>query len=118
TEVSFSKVEVNGSKELPGAELKVVKGDKSEGEVVEKWTSGSEVHKIKLQEGTYTMVETTAPKGYEVAESITFRVTKEGKVEVKEKDGNYVSRANSIVKMEDAKTPDKPVIPEEPKATD
>lgn len=33
-----------------------------------------------LADGTYTLTETTAPNGYEVAESITFTVT-DGKVD-------------------------------------
>ncbi|MDD7764133.1 MAG: SpaA isopeptide-forming pilin-related protein, partial [Peptoniphilaceae bacterium] len=75
------------------------------------WKSETIAKKITLSEGQYVMTETQAPEGYEVAESITFRITKENKVEIK--NGNdWVEQANSTVKMEDAKTP---VVPQEPK---
>ncbi|MDO6338496.1 SpaA isopeptide-forming pilin-related protein, partial [Clostridium perfringens] len=56
---------------------------------------------IKLEEGTYTMVETQAPNGYEIAENIIFRVTHDGKVEIKGNDGNWTDVANSTIHMED-----------------
>lgn len=62
-----------------------------------------------MSEDTYTMVESQAPAGYELAESITFRVTADGQVEVKGTDGSWTNQADAIIKMEDAKTP---VIPE------
>ena len=55
------------------------------------------------------MVESQAPAGYDLAESITFRVTSDGQVEVKGTDGSWTVQADAIIKMEDAKTP---VIPE------
>ncbi|MCS4570024.1 hypothetical protein FZ989_01675 [Clostridium perfringens] len=47
------------------------------------------------------MVETQAPNGYEVAENIIFRVTHDGKVEIKGNDGNWTDVANSTIHMED-----------------
>ncbi|MGU8805257.1 SpaA isopeptide-forming pilin-related protein, partial [Clostridium perfringens] len=85
----FSKTEINKSEELPGAELKVVRGEGADGDIVQKWTSTDVQKTIKLEEGTYTMVETQAPNGYEVAENIIFRVTHDGKVEIKGNDGNW-----------------------------
>ena len=64
---------------------------------------------FSLSEGAYTMVESQAPAGYDLAESITFRVTADGQVEVKGTDGSWTVQADAIIKMEDAKTP---VIPE------
>ncbi|MBI6112075.1 hypothetical protein H8K16_15880, partial [Clostridium perfringens] len=64
-DVNFSKTEINKSEELPGAELKVVRGEGADGDVVQKWTSTDVQKTIKLEEGTYTMVETQAPNGYE-----------------------------------------------------
>ncbi|WP_300262247.1 SpaA isopeptide-forming pilin-related protein [Clostridium sp.] len=100
-EVLFSKVEVNGTKELVGAKLKVVEGESQSGKLVKEWTSSETQEKIKLKKGVYTMIETQAPNGYDKAESITFRVTSEGKLEVKE-NGNWISKENSTVKMVDA----------------
>ncbi|MCW8495430.1 SpaA isopeptide-forming pilin-related protein, partial [Streptococcus macedonicus] len=66
-----------------------------------------------MSEDTYTMVESQAPAGYELAESITFRVTADGQVEVKGTDGSWTNQADATIKMEDAKTP---VVPEEPQS--
>ncbi|MCO4540109.1 hypothetical protein Si099_01953 [Streptococcus infantarius subsp. infantarius] len=41
TDVTFSKVEVNGSAELPGASLKVVSGETADGQIEVKGTDGS-----------------------------------------------------------------------------
>ncbi|MDD3745079.1 MAG: SpaA isopeptide-forming pilin-related protein, partial [Anaerostipes sp.] len=40
------------------------------------------MHETTLQAGTYVLTETTAPDGYEKAESITFTVDKNGNVKV------------------------------------
>ncbi|MGI6721981.1 MAG: SpaA isopeptide-forming pilin-related protein [Anaerovoracaceae bacterium] len=104
-DVSFSKTAVNGTEELPGAELKVVKGEGADGDVVQAWTSGKEQKKITLEEGTYTMVETSAPDGYETAESIVFRVTRDGKVEIKTGD-QWTMQNQALVHMQDAKKPE------------
>lgn len=117
TDVTFSKVEVNGSAELPGASLKVVSGETADGQIATDvktgenlaWTSGDTAKVFSLSEGSYTMVESQAPAGYDLAESITFRVTADGQVEVKGTDGSWTVQADAIIKMEDAKTP---VIPE------
>lgn len=117
TDVTFSKVEVNGSAELPGASLKVVSGETADGQIATDvktgenlaWTSGDTAKVFRLSEGAYTMVESQAPAGYDLAESITFRVTADGQVEVKGTDGSWTVQADAIIKMEDAKTP---VIPE------
>lgn len=91
-EVTFSKVDLNTKKELKGAKLKVVKGESKDGNEVAAdaktgdkldWTSGTEVKKFTLGEGTYTMVATQAPTGYKEAEARTFRVTANSKVEIK-----------------------------------
>lgn len=78
TKVVISKKDVTNSKELPGATL-VVKD--SNGKIIDKWVSTNEVHELKnLSEGTYTLEETIAPKGYVLStEKITFKVTRDGK---------------------------------------
>lgn len=81
--------------------------------MVSEWISTTTQNKITLEEGNYTMVETNAPTGYEIAESITFRVTKEGTVEIKNGD-IWTSVSDSTIKMEDKKIPEKPVTPEKP----
>lgn len=78
--VVISKQDITTKEELPGASLKVTKDDI----VIDEWVSTSEKHEIKdLEDGTYVLTEITAPDGYEVAESITFKV-ENGKVDSKE----------------------------------
>ena len=77
-ETEISKVDITNGKELAGAHL-VVRNSKKE--IVEEWTSTKEVHKIKLNPGTYTLEETIAPKGYVLSkEVITFIVKNDGTV--------------------------------------
>lgn len=73
TYVSISKQDITTKKELPGAKLQVIDKD---GKIVEEWVSTEEPHRIKnMADGTYTLTEVTAPNGYKIAESITFKVT-------------------------------------------
>lgn len=95
-DVIISKVDAANNKELAGAVLKVT--DK-EGNEVDKWTSeDGKNHTVTVKPGTYTFTEVSAPKGYELAESITFNVDLNGKVTI---DGKEVT----AVVMKDAKKP-------------
>ncbi len=77
-ELTISKRAAGGSEELAGASLKVTDAN---GTVIDEWVSGSEPHVISMPEdGDYTLTETTAPDGFQVAESITFTI-KDGTVE-------------------------------------
>ena len=69
--ITASKTDITGTKEVEGAKMTVT--DET-GKTVDEWTSGKEEHRISgLEEGKkYTLTETTAPKGYVKAESITF----------------------------------------------
>lgn len=51
----------------------------------EGWTTISTAHKLSLSAGTYTLCETEAPKGYEVAADIEFQVTSDGKLLIDKK---------------------------------
>lgn len=83
--MEFSKVSITDNKELEGAKLQVI--DKETGTVIDEWISTKEVHKIKyLVEGKeYILKEITAPKGYEIAESITFKAQDGVKITMKDK---------------------------------
>lgn len=72
-EMEFSKVSITDNQELEGAKLQVI--DKETGFIIDEWISTKEPHQIKyLVEGKeYIMKELVAPKGYEIAESITFK---------------------------------------------
>ena len=71
-DVEISKTDITGGPELPGATL-IIKT--KAGAEVERWVSTTESHKTKLQAGDYTLTELTAPKGYTVAETISFTIT-------------------------------------------
>ena len=95
-DVVISKVDAANNKELAGAVLKVT--DK-EGNEVDKWTSEEgKNHTVTVKPGTYTLTEVSAPKGYELAESITFNVDLNDKVTI---DGKELT----AVVMKDAKKP-------------
>ena len=71
--VEITKMDITGGRELPGATLTI---RNAEDQVVETWVSEETPHKIKgLPAGTYTLTEERAPKGYAVAETITFTVS-------------------------------------------
>ncbi|WP_216396032.1 DUF5979 domain-containing protein [Arcanobacterium phocae] len=113
--VTFSKVVAGQGKELAGASLKIVEGEKADGKVVYEWTSEGKAKVFGLKSGVYTMVEDQAPLGFEKAEAITFRVSFDkngGKVEVKQGD-KFVAAKDAKVVMEDkpSLTPEKPKLP-------
>ena len=80
--VTFSKINLGGT-EIAGAQIKIYKGNKAEGQAVESWTSESNQSKeINLAPGTYTFHEEAAPTGYLKVTDITFQVKTDGTVEV------------------------------------
>jgi LPXTG-motif cell wall-anchored protein len=89
----FSKQDVAGA-ELKGATITL---QNSEGTTVETWVSDGSVHEFSVKPGTYTLVETAAPRGYEVATSITVTVKSDGSIK---KDGVAVSGTAPIVMVD------------------
>lgn len=79
--LEITKTDLTNGEEVEGAELEVTDED---GNVVDKWISTKEPHKVTgLEEGkTYTLTEKTAPYGYEVAESITFTVSTDKETQI------------------------------------
>lgn len=79
--VKISKKDIETGKMLPGAKL-VVKD--STGKVIDEWVSTTKAHFIyNLKEGKYTLVETKAPKGYEIGdEVIEFEIKADGGKEI------------------------------------
>ena len=77
-QVTMTKTDVTGEKELPGAKITVT--DKETGKDVDSWTSDEKPHPISgLEVGkTYVMKEVTAPDGYAVAEEVEFEVPDDG----------------------------------------
>lgn len=87
-EVRISKENLGG-KEIGGASLSV---KNSNGEVISSWVSvEDESHTVKVQPGTYTLHEESAPAGYVVAQDITFTVDENGIVSVEDKEVSAVT---------------------------
>ena len=69
----------DGSSEVKGAKLYILNENQ---EVMESWTSGDQPHYVeKLPIGTYTLLEETAPKGYIVANKVTFEIKDTGDIQ-------------------------------------
>ena len=80
TKVKISKRDITTGKELAGATLQIIDED---GNVATEWVSTDEAHFIegKLIAGKeYTLRETIAPDGYEIASEIKFTVNTDGSV--------------------------------------
>src|SRR5699024_6215342 len=77
------KTDITGDKELPGAKLQVID---EEGNVVDKWTSTENTHKIEgLKVGSeYTLKEEIAPDGYVISNEVKFTI----------KDTNEIQKVN------------------------
>ena len=125
TSFFVSKRKLTGDEELPGATLTIQDKD---GNVVRQWVSGNTPTEIRgLQfDKIYTLVETAAPNGYEVAESIRFKL-----VQRKDENGDLLNEADvyvctgkdwlifdhwtlledGMVVMRDAPSPDTPDTP-------
>lgn len=91
TSFFVSKRKMTGDEELPGATLTIQDKD---GDVVGQWVSGDTPTEIRgLEFGTvYTLVETAAPNGYELAESIRFKL-----VQRKEENGDLLNAVDVYV---------------------
>ena len=78
--VLISKSDIIDAKELAGATLEITDEN---GSIVMSWVTAGEVTRIvnKLKPGkTYTLTEKIAPEGYEIAESVTFKVKEDGSI--------------------------------------
>ena len=73
TTVAFSKLEITGEHEIPGAHLEL---RDSKGNLVEEWVSTESPHIIqRLHAGKeYSLIETKPADGYVTAEKVTFTV--------------------------------------------
>ena len=102
-EVAFSKVNVGGE-EIAGAKIQI---KDAQGQVVKEWTSkAGQSETIKLKAGTYIFHEEAAPNGYLKVTDITFEVDEQGKVTVKNADGNEVkANGNKLTVTDKTKSP-------------
>ena len=102
-EVVFSKVNV-GREEIAGAKIQI---KDAQGQVVKEWTSkAGQSEIIKLKAGTYIFHEEAAPNGYLKVTDITFEVDEQGKVTVKNANGNEVkANENKLTVTDKTKSP-------------
>ena len=102
-EVVFSKVNVGGE-EIAGAKIQI---KDAQGNAVKEWTSkAGQSETIKLKSGTYIFHEEAAPNGYLKVTDITFEVDEQGKVTVKNADGNEVkANGNKLTVTDKTKSP-------------
>lgn len=103
----ISKVDMADSVEIAGAKLSITR--KSDGQVMDSWTSQAGApHPVKLVEKgfvpdvEYVLTEITAPNGYEIAESITFKFDENGTIYVNQNGVFQALNGNAIV-MKDAR---------------
>ncbi len=108
--VEVTKTDLVTGEELEGAELEVI--DKETGEIVDKWTSTKEPHKVRnLEENkTYTLKETTAPDGDEITEESEVEVSEEKETQKIEMKDMPILKDIKLIKI-DSKT--KEMIKEE-----
>ncbi|MBU5679126.1 DUF5979 domain-containing protein, partial [Blautia sp. MSJ-9] len=104
-DVKISKVDAETYKVLGGAHLMVIDPD---GNVVAEWDSTKNAHKITgLKPGvTYTLRETKAPKGYDVAADTTFELNEDGTINTA---NTTTSISGDDLLVKDEKTVDKTV---------
>lgn len=97
--VDVTKTDMVNGEEVEGAELLVTD---EEGNEIDKWVSTKEPHHVVgLEEGkTYTLTETTCPYGYEVAESITFTVTKDKETQLIEMKDMPILKSVQVEKLD------------------
>lgn len=97
--VLISKTDLVTGEELPGAELIVT--DK-EGNLVDRWISTNEPHQVVgLEEGQeYLLTEITNPYGYEIAETITFKVTLDKETQLIEMKDMPILKTIKVVKLD------------------
>ncbi|MBO5510071.1 MAG: hypothetical protein J5962_06390, partial [Lachnospiraceae bacterium] len=101
--IRISKVDITNGSELPGATIKIT--DATGNEVVPSWVSESTPHSVDISNFTrdtdYMLTEVTAPYGYDVAESITFKIDTEGRIHIKNASGTYTELDSSTLVMKD-----------------
>ena len=96
TTVYFSKKALSeDGEELSGATIQLSKQD---GTLIKEWVTDGSIIEFKLEDGSYTFTETTAPENYEISTAITFTV-KDGTVFI----NNTAVNGNTIVMVDQLK---------------
>lgn len=106
-EVAISKQDLTNEKEIAGATLKIV-NQKTKEEVASWVSEKDKTHTVSLPFGEYILIEEVVSDGYKKADDIYFKVSKNGEISIKGKDGTY-SKTNKVIMKDEAK-PGKIVI--------
>lgn len=99
--VNISKTDITQANEIAGATLTL---KDAKGNLIDKWVSTNEAHKIALAPGEYSLNETIAPKGYKLSSTtIYFMIDKAGSLFAKNEKGEYqsVAKINMINELID-----------------
>ncbi len=102
TKVMITKVDITTGKELPGATIQIID---SKGNVIEEWVSTTKTHIIEgLKTGEeYTLKETVAPEGYDIASVTKFTINEKGIVTTTGKTTKD-NKGNTVILIEDEPT--------------
>ncbi|MDK8225086.1 MAG: SpaA isopeptide-forming pilin-related protein [Winkia sp. UMB750A] len=111
-EITISKKTLGAKTELQGATLLLVEGKSHEGTQIEEWETGLTPRTFALTPGTYTLIETKAPKGYKIARPVTFSVEADGTVTLQTRDSSATAKQKKVTMIDEPETPNTP--PETP----
>lgn len=88
--LSISKISDSQATEIEGAKLAISTSEElTEDSLLEEWTTNGAAHKTSLAEGEYYLIEESAPVGFEVADTIKFKIDSDLKLYVADEEGNY-----------------------------
>ena len=99
------KIDEDTSETLKGAVIRLVRVD--DGKIIDEWTTDGTVHLINLIEigtGTFRFVEVKTPEGYEFADDIEFKMSKDGEFS-SEYDHVFDKNGNAVFIMRDPSIP-------------
>ena len=99
------KIDEDSSEALKGAVIRLVRID--DGKIIDEWTTDGTVHLINLIEigtGTFRFVEVKTPEGYEFADDIEFKMSKDGEFS-SEYDHVFDKNGNAVFIMRDPSIP-------------
>lgn len=87
---SISKISDSQATEIEGATLAIsTASELTEDSLVERWTTNGAAHKTSLAEGEYYLIEESAPVGFEVADTIKFKIDEDLKLYIADENGEY-----------------------------
>jgi uncharacterized surface anchored protein len=88
--LSISKISDSQATEIEGATLAIsTASELTEDSLVERWTTNGAAHKTSLAEGEYYLIEESAPVGFEVADTIKFKIDEDLKLYIADENGDY-----------------------------